>query len=127
MNNFQTFVEEILEDGHVDGMEALMFRAALFADGIIDLEEAEALLKINNVVTGKENDHWWYELFVDGLTAHLLKNEDSPGVITEEKAAWLIERLQEDGKLDDVEIELLKNLVEKATSIPASLTALLSE
>ena len=91
----------------------------------IDKEEAEFLFELNDAVSGKANHESWEALFVKAVTSFLLEDETSPGEIDADEAKWLLEKIQGDGKLDKIELSLLKNLKAKAKVIPQQLLDLI--
>ena len=121
MSNLNELKKSILADGVIDEQEVKQLREVLYADGIIDKEEAEFLFELNNAVSGKENHSSWAKLFIEAITSFLLEDETSPGEIDEDEAKWLIEKIQGDGKLDEIEVALLQNLKAKAKKIPQSI------
>ena len=125
MSNLTKLKESILSDGVIDEQEVKQLREVLYTDGVIDKEEAEFLFDLNDAVSGKENHESWRTLFVDAISSFLLEDETSPGEVDEDEVIWLIEKLQGDGKLDEIETALLNNLKTKAKKIPQSLLNLL--
>ena len=109
--------DAVVADGVIDASEAAKIRERLFADGRIDKAEAEFVFDVNDAVSGQANDAAWQSLFVDAICDFLLNDEQSPGVVDGEEAAWLLERIQRDDQLDDTERALLKALKSKATSV----------
>lgn len=120
-------VTAILEDGVIDDAEVTQLRQRLYADDVIDLEEAEALFEINDGVKGKANSADWTKLFSEAICDYLLKDEDSPGEVDDDEAAWLIEKLEGDGEIDANEKMLLISLKEKAKKLSGKLRAKLKE
>lgn len=114
------FAAEIIADGIVDADEVKKIRERIFADNIIDREEADFLFSINDAVSGANNDPSWKELFVQALTDHVLKDEKSPDVLDDFEASYLIEKIQGDKKVDANELALLVNLAASAKSTPES-------
>lgn len=121
MSNLNELKKSILADGVIDEQEVKQLREVLYADGIIDKEEAEFLFELNDAVSGKKNHSSWATLFIEAITSFLLDDEVSPGEVDENEALWLIEKIQGDGKLDEIETALLKNLKAKAKKMPQSL------
>ena len=117
--------DKVVADGVIDAEEAKQIRDRVYADGRIDREEADFLFAVNDVVSGNDNDPAWCELFVEAISDHLLKDENSPGAIDAEEAAWLVERIQGDGEVDQNEKALLKSLAGQATSVPDALKQLI--
>jgi len=125
MSNLKELKKSILADGVIDEQEVKQLREALYADGVIDKEEAEFLFELNDAVAGKANHESWSTLFIEAITSFLLADETSPGEVDEDEAKWLVEKIQGDGKLDEIEAALLKNLQSKAKKLPQSLLKLL--
>jgi len=125
MNDLNEIKKSILADGVIDEQEVKLLRDVLYADGIIDIEEAEFLFELNNAVSGKDNHPTWATLFIDSISSYLLEDENSPNEVDEDEAKWLIEKIQGDGKLDEIEIALLNNLKAKAKKMPQSIIDLL--
>jgi hypothetical protein len=125
MKKFDELKQLILEDGIIDEQEVNMLRELLYEDGIIDSEEAELLFELNDAVSGKLNHESWKILFVDAISSFLLEDENSPGEIDQEEEKWLLAKIQGDGKVDEIEIALLVNLINKANTIPSSLRNLI--
>ncbi len=123
--NLQEFKTQLLADGVIDAAEVAKLKEVLYADGTIDKEEAEFLFDLNDAVTGKANDAAWEAFFVQAISDYLLKDEVSPGEIDANEAAWIVEKIGTDGRVDATEKALLENLKQNAKSFPASLAALL--
>jgi len=113
--------DDITADGVVDADEVRKIRERIFADNVIDREEADFLFAINDVVSGKENDPGWTTLFVEALTQHVLDDEVSPGEVDEDEMKYLISKIQADEKVDDVELSLLVNIIVTAKRTTESL------
>lgn len=118
---FDEFAADILEDGVIDAQEVDKIRQRIYEDGIIDREEADFLFKLNDGATGKDNDPAWKELFVQALSDHVLKDEESPGVVDQDEASYLIEKIEGDDKVDEAELALLVDVTVKATKCHESL------
>lgn len=112
----------ILADGVIDAAEAAQIREVIFEDGKVDREEADFLFELNDAVSGKENAAEWDEVFIDGVTAHVLGDEVTPGVVDAEEAAYIIEKVSGDEQLDVLEQRLLRNIQANATSLDVTLT-----
>lgn len=125
MSNLSELKKSILADGVIDEQEIEQIRKVIYADGKIDLEEAEFMFELNDAVSGKENYPAWTKLFIDSISSYLLEDEKSPGIVDEDEAKWLLTKIQGDGKLDNVEIALLKYLKVKAKQLPQCLLNLI--
>ena len=109
---------DIVEDGIVDAEETRNIRARIMDDGVVDREEAEFLFELNDAVTGNDNHHSYEALFVELITAHVLQDDASPGVLDDAEWSWLKAKIENDGKVDPLEARLLRNIDENATSTP---------
>tara|TARA_B100001093_G_scaffold382743_1_gene368305 strand:- start:2567 stop:3733 length:1167 start_codon:yes stop_codon:yes gene_type:complete len=124
----EQFKAAILEDGIIDADEVANIKTRLYEDGIIDREEADFLFELNDACSGKENDPAWNDFFIDAISDHVLKDEATPGVIDDDEASYLIDKIKGDGQVDKTELALLVNICEKATGdSPESLTAFIIE
>jgi hypothetical protein len=120
-HRYDALKKSLLADGVIDAAEVASLRAKLFADGVIDREEADLVFDLNDATSGAKNDPSWQGLFVDAITAFLLADEKTPGVVDDDEAAWLISHIEKDGEFDDNEKALIKNLKAKAKSLSPKL------
>ena len=125
MKTLETLKAELLADGVIDAAEVQKLKDVLYADGIIDKDEANFLFELNDAVSGKENDASWEGFFVQAISDFLLKGKVYPNKIDEDKAAWLVEKIGADGKVDCVEKALLENLKANVKSFPETLENLM--
>ncbi len=126
MSSLEELKKQLLEDGVIDAEEVVLLRKELYADGVIDREEADFLFDLNDATSGQANHASWQAFFVEALSDHLLKDEESPGEIDETEAKWLLARVEGDGVTDENETALLQNLNAVATALPDSLKAKLA-
>ena len=94
-----------------------LLETELYADGVIDQDEASILFEINDAVSGNANSPEWGDFFVRAVTDFVLQDETSPGVVDDDEAAFLINSVLADGTVDDLERALLTNIREQATSL----------
>lgn len=113
----QELFTDIVEDGVVDAAEVAVLRERLYADGIVDREEANFLFDLNDAVSGRDNAPEWQAFFVEAIADHLLKDDESPGEIDEGEGDWLVSRIEGDGEYDAVEKALLAHLKAAASAI----------
>lgn len=121
MSNLSNLKQSILADGIIDEQEVKQLREVLYEDGVIDKDEAEFLFELNDAVSGMDNHESWSLLFIEAITSFVLDDDISPGKVDEAEADWLISKINADGKIDDLEMRLLKNIIVKAKSVPKSL------
>lgn len=121
---------EIISSGQISSEQVKLLRLQIFSearmlermleDDIVDRHEAETLFSINDAVSEEDSDPSWRELFVEGITSHVLKDEISPSTLDEEEAQFIISKTGNDGNVDAIELDLLVNLSASVTSSPPS-------
>lgn len=100
----------------------LGLRAAIYSDGHVSREDAEALFAIDGAVPRKCPE--WGAFFVEAVTDHVVHQEKPSGHISEANAGWLTAAITRDGQVaTPLELELLVAALEKAKSSPARLSA----
>lgn len=121
-NVLQNLLADVQTDGKVDAGEVVALRTQIFEDGVVDRAEADAMFALNDSVTGADNDPTYTSLMVDVIANHVLNDSESPGVVDEDEANWLIEKVEADGQVDGVELAIARSIAAKAKSVPAFLT-----
>ncbi|MEL6373491.1 MAG: hypothetical protein AAFR04_05935 [Pseudomonadota bacterium] len=113
-------LDDIKARGSIKDADVKALRRALFDDGTITDQEAEALFELNTAVAVK--DPQWGDLFIEALTDYTVHQAQPEGYMTAENAAWFIERISTDGKVEtNTELELLIRVIDAARWAPASL------
>lgn len=112
--------EKLGADASVTPDEALELRRAVFPDGVVSREEAEALIALEAKV--EEHDPAWAHAFVEALVDHMLQAGAYPGHVDESAAGWLESRFGPDGARE-TEVETVLKLLERAESAPPRLNA----
>jgi uncharacterized membrane protein YebE (DUF533 family) len=125
MKTLAELKKDLLADGIIDAAEVAQLKEVLYADGIIDKEEADFLFELNDAVSGAANAPEWKTFFTQAICDFLLKDEVSPGEIDADEEAWLIDKVNNDGQVDETEKELLRELKRQAKSFPENLDKLL--
>lgn len=119
-------MDEIRSRGSIRDGDVLKLRRAFNDDAEISPAEAEALFALNAACPIK--DPVWSEFFVEALTDYIVNQAEPEGYIAAENAAWLIERVSADGRVESsTELELLVNVLDKARWSPPSLARLALE
>ncbi len=97
-----------------------VLRQHVYADGHIDVNEADMLFQINT--TSKTLPEAWKEFFVGVITDFLIRQTPPKGYIDESNAAWLMARIDHDGVVDlETELELLLYVMRQAKRVPERL------
>ena len=109
---------EILDDHAIDPEEVDRMRDCVLEDGAIDQEEAEMLFAINDAIAEGVSCPEYEDFFVEMITAFLLADELSDGVLDDTEWDWLRAMVGEDGDLDELEVKLLANIAKESTSVP---------
>lgn len=122
-------VSRIISTGKIDAEQVKRIRLEIFSeakiiermleDGIVDRHEAEALFSINDSLSEGQYDASWRDLFVEAITSHVLKDEISPGMLDEKEAQFILMKVQKDGPVNPVEMELLANVSASVMSAPS--------
>lgn len=119
-NVMMMLIEKLAADGRISDAEAVDVRRAIFPDGAVTREEAEALFHLNERVKG--DDPAWDACFVEAVCDHLMMGSEPHGHVTEEGSYWLETRIGRDGVVEGpTELELVIKLMEKAESCPTRL------
>ena len=120
MADLQALKAKVLADGVIDD-EARMLRAQVYADGRIDKAEIEMLADIRT--QAKSVSGSFEDLFFAAVKDNLLDD----GAIDAAEAAWLRRTLYADGKIDDREKQLLRDLKAGARQTSPEFDALCRE
>jgi hypothetical protein len=118
MADLQKLKTAILSAGRIDEEEVEVLSHVLYADGVIDREEAELLVELREKATS--TCRAFDELFYAAIRRHILAD----GSIDTEEAIWLRQLLFADGKIGEGEKNLLRQLRAGARSVSAEFEAL---
>lgn len=119
-SNLQDLRKKIFANGVLDqnDVETLM---NVISYESMDRQKADFLFEIKDTVSREKMHPKFKDFFVDSITAFLLEDDESPGEIEESEARWLRARIQYNGKIDDIDECLLKNLRMKSINFPQML------
>ena len=119
---FRDLAEQAIADGAISADDILSLRHEGWTNGQIDPDEADAIFVLNDHVTQPSAE--WSDFFVEALSEFLVHGCEPVGYVTDDQANWLIERIDNNGRLDGMtELELLVRVLEKAIDVPDSLNA----
>ena len=121
MADLQALKAKVLADGVIDDAEAQMLRTQVYADGKVDKAEIEMLADIRN--QAKSVSASFEDLFFAAVKDNVLDD----GAIDAAEAAWLRETLYADGRIDDREKQLLRDLKAGARRTSPEFDALCKE
>jgi hypothetical protein len=124
--HFSDIARQAAADGAITSDEILALRREGWGDGRITADEADAIFAINGALAERSAD--WCDFFVEAIGEYVLNAWEPKGYVTDEQAAWLIGKIEADGKLDSmVELEVLLRLLERAANVPEALKAVALE
>ncbi len=118
--NFADIARQAAADGAVSAEEVLALRRAGWADGTMAPAEAEAVIALNDSLEERSGE--WCDFFVEAIGEFVVNGTEPKGYVSDDNAAWLISRLDRDGRLEGMaELELLVRVLERARNAPDSL------
>ena len=113
-------VTEIKARGSIKDADVLKLRRSYYDDGRITAEEAEAIIALNEACPVQ--DPAWADCFIETITDYIVDQAQPEGYLTAANAAWLMQRVAHDGRVETkTELELLVNVLDKARWAPQSL------
>ncbi|WP_290978960.1 hypothetical protein [Hyphomicrobium sp.] len=101
--------------------DLLLLKRVFYEDGVASAQEAELLIAMHR--TCKVHHADWPDFFVEAITDYLILQEPPCGYLTAANAHWLIDQVSRDGRIESkTELELVRNVLDKARWAPASLS-----
>lgn len=114
-------VQSILARGAITGEDIGTLRHRVFWKGIVTEPDAEFALLLNDRLHHAA-DPAWPAFFVEALTDYVVTQAQPSGYVSDENAAWLIERIGRSGHVDTpCELELLIKILERSQQSPVAL------
>jgi hypothetical protein len=116
-------VEDLVARGSITADDVLQLRRAVFANGVVERAEAEAVFRLDRVCSTKAPE--WARFYVDALTDFFVWQTEPRGYVDQDLANFLAGSVLHDEHIDSTsELELLINVVHWAVSCPAGLSLL---
>ncbi|GJL90449.1 hypothetical protein [Hyphococcus sp.] len=106
-------------DGFVSADEVLFLRRTVFANGVVDPAELDALFDLGD--RAQDGDPEWFQFFAEAAADFYLREEEPQGYLTPEEFASLRGRITRDGHANALEVALLVKLMETAMQSPAEM------
>ena len=114
---FITIAQAATAEGHLSAEGLLALRREGWGDGIITRAEAEALFALNAALRDRSPE--WCDFFVEAIGEFVLNGTEPRLQCSDEEAAWLIEQVDLDGKVESMaELETLVRILERAENTP---------
>lgn len=103
-------------DGFVSADEVLFLRKTVFANGVVDREELDALFDLGD--RAQKGDPEWLQFFAEAAADFYLREEEPQGYLTAEEFHSLKSRVLRNGCANPLEIALMVKLMETAVETP---------
>ncbi|MFN3351493.1 hypothetical protein [Pseudorhodoplanes sp.] len=114
-------VQAILARGVITADDILALRHRVFWKGIVTGADAELAFLLNDKLHHNA-DPAWPAFFVEALTDYVVTQAEPSGYVSEDNAAYLIQRIGRSGCVDTAcELELLIKVLERSRQSPVSL------
>ena len=118
--HFRELAEQAMADGAIAADEILGLRREGWSNSAVDADEAEAIFVLNDHLTDASPE--WSDFFVEAISEYVVNGVMPRGYVDDGQADWLMERIDDDGRLDSqTELELLVRVLEKALGAPQAL------
>lgn len=106
----------------IDASDVVSLLREVYLEGVRGRNEAEALIAFDREFSDPAPE--WRGFMAEAVADHLLRRSEPLGIITEEKAAWLIRAIAPTGRIaTEGGIQTLIRTVELAAELPATLNA----
>jgi len=110
----RTIISAMILGRRVTAQDVAWLRREVFAGGAVTREEADELFAVARA--GMNNSPEWNEFFVDMIARHVVRQSDPVGVVNEERAGWLLGRVDECRSVEA--LAALVNVLAEARSVP---------
>ena len=111
----------ILSDGYIERKETDLIKRAILADGVVSKSEAEFLIELRRAAPRAVAEFHQFVLEV------VKKAVLADGEVSAAEAAWLERFITADGKVDDLEKQLLRELKAGARTTSPEFEALVKK
>ena len=123
----KTLMTAIIAQGFITTVQLKELNKTVMADGVVDREEANGLFTLNDAITSSnKNAPGWTPFFAKALSAHVLADDKTPGVLDADEAGYLVGKIQGDGQVDPTEKALVGLILVEATEVHPSFNDLAS-
>lgn len=110
----RTIISAMILGRRVSGQDVIWLRREVFAGREVTQEAADELFAVARA--GMDNAPEWKEFFVEMITEYVVRQPEPAGVVSEERAAWLLARVDECNSVES--LAALINVVAEARSLP---------
>ena len=118
--SFSNFADALRGGAAISPQDVLAARQWAWSDGGITAAEADVIFELNGLASDASAE--WVDFFVEALSEFVVNTQPPRGYIDDANAAWLMTRVDRDGKVETrAELELLVKAMEIALNAPESL------
>jgi hypothetical protein len=89
----RTIISAMILGRRVTAQDVAWLKREVFAGGAVTREEADELFAVARA--DMDNAPEWKEFFVEMIAQHVVRQSEPAGVVGEERAAWLLKRVEE--------------------------------
>jgi hypothetical protein len=111
----RTIISAMILGRRVTAQDVAWLRREVFAGGEVTREAADELFAVARA--GMDNAPEWKEFFVEKIAEHVVRQDLPAGVVTEERAAWLLTRVDECRSVEA--LAALVNVLAEAQGVPS--------
>lgn len=115
----RTIISAMILGRRVSGQDVAWLRREVFAGREVTREAADELFAVARA--DMDNAPEWTEFFVEMITEYVVRQAEPTGVVSEERAAWLLARVDECKSVEA--LAALVNVLAEAHSVPQSFLA----
>ncbi|HJQ18512.1 MAG TPA: hypothetical protein VJ859_16110 [Allosphingosinicella sp.] len=120
--SFSNFADALRTGAAIAPQDVVAARQWAWSDGGITAAEADIIFELNGLA--KDASAAWIDFFVEALSEFVVNMQPPRGYIDDANAAWLMARIDRDGKVETrAELALLVKAMEIALNAPESLKA----
>jgi len=110
----RTIITAMVLGRRVTAQDVAWLRREVFADGVVTREEADELFAVARA--NMDNAPEWRKFFVEMIAVHVVPQSQPAGVVTEERASWLLTRVDECRSVEA--LAALAHVLAEAGSVP---------
>ncbi len=110
----RTIISAMVLGRRVTAQDVAWLRREVFADGVVTREEADELFAVARAYM--DNAPEWKKFFVEMIARHVVRQSQPAGIVTEERASWLLTRVDECRSVEA--LAALAHVLAEARSVP---------
>ena len=110
----RTIISAMILGRRVTAQDVAWLRREVFAGRVVTREEADELFAVARA--DMDNAPEWKEFFVEMIARHVIRQPGPAGVVSEERATWLLTRVDECKSVEA--LAALVNVLAEASSVP---------